>query len=227
MQTALRNVIEPIFERDFAEHSYGFRPGRGCKEALRRVDGLLKTGYTHVVDVDLKSYFDTIPHEPLMGVVREKIADGRVLRLIESFLTQGVMDGLDEWIPTAGSPQGAVISPLLSHTYLDPLDHEMAKAGYEMVRYADDMVILCRNVREAQQALARVQAWTASPNTTAQSAGSVRNVNPSVTSVYAYNWATRVRQDTPSCSELEKRTERPEIAFLHGSGGTCRDNFAL
>ena len=166
VQTALRNVIEPIFERDFAEHSYGFRPGRGCKEALRRVDGLLKTGYTHVVDVDLKSYFDTIPHEPLMGVVREKIADGRVLRLIESFLTQGVMDGLDEWIPTAGSPQGAVISPLLSNTYLDPLDHEMAKAGYEMVRYADDMVILCRNVREAQQALARVQAWTASAGLT-------------------------------------------------------------
>jgi len=127
VQTALRSVMEPIFERDFAEHSYGFRPGRGCKDALRRVDGLLKTGYTHVVDVDLKSYFDTIPHKPLMGCVQEKIADGRVLTLIESFLTQGVMDGLDEWMPTAGSPQGAVISPLLSNAYLNPFDHEILR----------------------------------------------------------------------------------------------------
>ncbi len=98
----------------------------------------------------------------MLGRVREKIADGRVLTLIESFLTQGVMDGLDEWVPTAGSPQGAVMSPLLSNTYLDSLDHEMAQAGYEMVRYADDMVILCRSASQARQALERVQGWTVS-----------------------------------------------------------------
>ena len=161
VQTALRNVIEPIFERDFAEHSYGFRPHRGCKDALRRVDVLLKSGYTHVVDADLKSYFDTIPHRPLMGRVEEKIADGRVLNLIEAFLAQGVMDGLDTWTPTAGSPQGAVISPLLSNAYLAPLDHVLAEQGVEMVRYADDFVILCRSEAEAHKALERVQAWTA------------------------------------------------------------------
>jgi RNA-directed DNA polymerase len=161
VQTALRNVIEPIFERDFAEHSYGFRPHRGCKDALRRVDVLLKSGYTHVVDADLKSYFDTIPHRPLMGQVQEKIADGRVLNLIEAFLAQDVMDGLDTWTPTAGSPQGAVISPLLSNAYLDPLDHMLAEQGIEMVRYADDFVILCRSEAEAHKALERVQAWTA------------------------------------------------------------------
>ena len=83
VQTALRMVLEPIFERDFAEHSYGFRPGRGCKDALRRVDELLKAGYTHVVDADLKSYFDTIPHDRLLALVAEKVADGRVLALIE------------------------------------------------------------------------------------------------------------------------------------------------
>ena len=114
VQTALRNVMEPIFERDFAEHSYGFGPHRGGKDALRRVDVLLQSGYTHVVDADLKSYFDTIPHRSLMGQVQEKIADGRVLNLIEAFLGPGVMDGLDTWTPRAGSPQGAVISPLLS-----------------------------------------------------------------------------------------------------------------
>jgi RNA-directed DNA polymerase len=159
VQTALRQVIEPIFERDFAEHSYGFRPGRGCRDALRRVDALLKAGYTCVVDVDLKSYFDTIPHQPLMVRVSERIADGRVLSLIESFLTQGVLEEMREWVPTAGSPQGAVISPLLSNLYLNGLDQEMARAGYEMVRYADDLVVLCRNETEAQTALEQVAGW--------------------------------------------------------------------
>jgi len=161
VQTALRNVIEPIFERDFAEHSYGFRPKRGCKAALGRVDALLQSGYTHVVDADLKSYFDTIPHAPLMERMRHKIADGRVLGLIEAFLTQGVLDGLETWTPVAGSPQGAVISPLLSNAYLDPLDHIMAGQDVELVRYADDFVILCRSEAEAHMALERVQAWTA------------------------------------------------------------------
>ena len=94
VQTALNNVIETIFERDFAEHSYGFRPGRSPKDALRRVDVLLKAGYRHIVDADLKSYFDTIPHRMLLDRIEHKIADSRVLKLIESFLTPGVMDGL-------------------------------------------------------------------------------------------------------------------------------------
>ena len=161
VQTALRQVLEPIFERDFAEHSYGFRPGRGCKDALRRVDALLGAGHVHVVDVDLKSYFDSIPHDRLMARVRTKIADSRVLGLIESFLTQGVLEGLETWTPTAGSPQGAVISPLLSNVYLDPLDQFMAAAGFEMVRYADDFVILCRDATTAAAALRRVRDWTA------------------------------------------------------------------
>jgi RNA-directed DNA polymerase len=160
VQAALRDVIEPIFERDFAEQSYGFRPGRGCKDALRRVDQLLKAGYTTIVDVDLKSYFDTIPHDQLMDRIRDKISDGRVLTLIEAFLKQGVMEGLAEWTPEEGSPQGAVISPLLSNIYLDPLDHLMAERGYEMVRYADDFVILCRSREEAEAAMAAVQQWT-------------------------------------------------------------------
>jgi RNA-directed DNA polymerase len=161
VQTALRDVIEPIFEREFARHSYGFRPGRGCKDALRRVDELLKQGYRYVVDADLKSYFDTIPHDRLMERVRERVADGRVLKLIESYLSQQVMEGLEQWTPAAGSPQGAVVSPLLSNIYLNPLDHLMAGKGYEMVRYADDFVILCRSEPEACLALEEVRRWTA------------------------------------------------------------------
>lgn len=159
-QTALRNVMEPIFERDFAEHSYGFRPNRGCKDALRRVDALLKAGYTHVLDVDLKSYFDTIPHEPLMDLIRRKISDSRVLSLVALFLKQRIMDNLKAYEPEEGSPQGAVISPLLSNIYLDPLDHLMAERGFEMVRYADDLVVMCRSREEAEEALQRVDAWT-------------------------------------------------------------------
>jgi RNA-directed DNA polymerase len=166
VQTALRMALEPIFEREFAEHSYGFRPGRGCKDGLRRVEELLKAGYTYIVDADLKSYFDTIPHDRLMALVAQKVSDGQVLTLIEMFLKQGVLDGLREWTPETGSPQGAVISPLLSNIYLTPLDHLMAQEGFEMVRYADDFVILCRSPEEATQALARVQAWTAAAGLT-------------------------------------------------------------
>ena len=161
VQTAVLNALEPIFERDFAEHSYGFRPGRGCKDGLRRVDQLLKSGHTYVVDADLKSYFDTIPHDRLLALVAKKVSDGHVLSLIESFLKQGVLDGLREWTPEEGSPQGGCISPLLSNIYLDPLDHLMAQQGFEMVRYADDFVILCRSPEDAARALALVQEWTA------------------------------------------------------------------
>ena len=111
VQGALRNVLEPIFERDFAEQSYGFRPGRGCKDALRRVDALLKAGYTYVVDADLKSYFDTIAHERLMERIGRKVSDGRVLALIRQFLQQGVLDGMSTWTPEEGTPQGAVVTP--------------------------------------------------------------------------------------------------------------------
>jgi RNA-directed DNA polymerase len=161
VQTALRAVLEPIFERKFAAHSYGFRPGRSCKDALRRVDALLKEGATWVVDADLKSYFDSIPHAGLMERVRESIADGRVLDLLESYLQQRIMDAGKEWTPDEGSPQGAVISPLLANVYLNPLDHYMEQRGYEMVRYADDFVILCRSREQAQSALEEVQRWTA------------------------------------------------------------------
>jgi RNA-directed DNA polymerase len=161
VQTALRNVIEPIYEHGFAKHSYGFRPGRGCKDALRRVQALLDAGNTWVVDADLKAYFDTIPHESLMQRMEEKVADGRVLELIRSYLKQGVMDELKEYeAGEAGTPQGAVISPLLANVYLNPLDHLLAGKGIEMVRYADDFVILCPTEQDAREALAQVQTWT-------------------------------------------------------------------
>jgi RNA-directed DNA polymerase len=161
VQAALCHVLEPIFERDFAEHSYGFRPNRGCKDALRRVDHLLHRGYTWVVDADLKSYFDTIPQEQLLARVARKVSDGRVLKLVQAFLRQGVLEEAKHWTPDKGTPQGGVVSPLLANIYLDPLDHLMAAQGIEMVRYADDFVLLCRTESQAQKALSEVQRWTA------------------------------------------------------------------
>lgn len=161
VQAAMVNVIEPIFERDFAEHSYGFRPGRGCKDALRRVGQLLEEGYVHVVDADLKGYFDSIPHDRLMSRVKERIADGRVLRLIGDFLKADILDEMKRWTPEQGAPQGAVLSPLLSNVYLDPLDHLLARHGIEMVRYADDFVILCKTAEDAARALELVKQWVA------------------------------------------------------------------
>jgi RNA-directed DNA polymerase len=161
VQTALLHVLEPIFDDTFAEHSYGFRHGRGCHHALERIETLLGNGCVYVVDADLKSYFDTIPHERLLTHLRAKVSDRRVLRLVELFLEQGVLDGLSLWTPDQGTPQGAVMSPLLANIYLNPLDHLLAAAGYAMVRYADDFVILCRTREDAERALALVSSWVA------------------------------------------------------------------
>jgi len=160
VQAAVRMVIEPIFESRFAKQSYGFRPGRGCKEALRRVEELLRAGHTHVVDVDIKGYFDAIPHDRLMALVRQRIADGRILGLLEGFLKQDVMETTNwQEAKEEGTPQGGVISPLLANLYLDPLDWLMAECGFEMVRYADDMVVLCRNKEEAESGLSKLKEW--------------------------------------------------------------------
>lgn len=156
VQAALRLVIEPIFEHEFSPASFGFRPGLGCKDALREVDRLLQSGYTHVVDADIKAYFDSIPHDLLMKDIRERIADRRVLELLEAFLKADILDEVKRWTPEGGTPQGAVISPLLANLYLHSVDLAMAEAGYRIIRYADDFVILCQTLDEARGALALV-----------------------------------------------------------------------
>lgn len=160
-QAAVKRVIEPIFEREFLPTSYGFRPGRGCKDALRRVDELLQAGYTHVVDADLQGYFDSIPHDRLKQKLSRQIGDGRVLALLNAWIEQDIVQDLKRWTPTSGTPQGAVISPLLANWYLHDLDVRLAELGLEMVRYADDFVILCRSAAEAASALEEVRTWVA------------------------------------------------------------------
>jgi RNA-directed DNA polymerase len=222
VQTASRSVLEPIFERDFAEHSYGFRPGRGCKDALRRVDYLLKQGQHWVVDADLKNYFGSIPQEKLIERVKEKVADGAVLSLIAAYLQQGVMDGMEQWQPEAGTPQGAVISPLLSNIYLNPLDHLMVAQGYEMVRYADDFVILCGSEAEARGALAVVQQWTAAAGLTLHPE-KTRVVNASIAGGFdflGYHFERGYRW--PRVKSLKKFKDKIRVLTKRNNGQSLR-----
>jgi RNA-directed DNA polymerase len=169
VQSAVKLVIEPIFEREFATSSYGFRPGRGCKDALREVERLLRQGYCHVVDVDIKGYFDNIPHPALLRLVEERIADGKVLGLIEAFLKQGVLEEGIVIDPVTGSPQGGIISPMLANIYLNPLDWLLESLGLHSVRYADDIVVLAADAKTATHALERISAWMAGAGLTLHS----------------------------------------------------------
>ena len=153
-QQALLNRLEPIFEPMFDEANFGYRRGRSTKDAVSKVWMELKAGREWIVDADLKEFFGSVDHDKLLGLVALKVADGRVLRLIEAFLKAGSY-GKGSFYPTEqGTPQGGVISPLLSNILLTPFDREMRRMGYQLTRYADDWVITCESRDEAKAALA-------------------------------------------------------------------------
>ena len=156
-QSALRQVLEPIWEAKFADQSYGFRPGRSCKDALRRVQALLRSGHKWVVDADIQSYYDSIDHARLLAEVGKEVADSKVLGLIEAFLGQPVMEDTSKWTPGEGVPQGSPVGPLLANIFLHPVDEVLVREGYEVTRYADDLLILCTTKREAERALERLR----------------------------------------------------------------------
>ncbi len=152
-QEVIRRLLEPIFEPKFHDSSFGFRPGRNCHKAIERALEWHKRGLKVVLDADIKGFFDNIPHEVIMKLVAEEVADGNILGIIERFLTAGVMeDGVFK--PTnIGTPQGGVISPLLANIVLNRLDWALHNAGYLFVRYADDFVVLCQSKQQAQEVL--------------------------------------------------------------------------
>lgn len=152
-QEVIRCLLEPIYEKQFHENSFGFRPGRNCHQAVERVLKYTKSGYKHIVDVDIKGFFDNIPHNVIMTMLRAELADGNILDIIETFLGSGVVED-GALIPTTkGTPQGGVISPLLANITLNYLDWKLHQKGYKFVRYADDMVILCETSEQAKNAL--------------------------------------------------------------------------
>lgn len=157
VQQAMLNRMEKIFELKFCDSSFGFRPRRDCHQAIRKIEEYLRNGCQWVVEVDIEKFFDTIDHELLIDLVNEEISDGRVLRLIRGFLKSGVMEEMEVEFQSRGTPQGGVISPLLANIYLHPLDEQMSQEGFRVVRYADDIVVLCRSKQEAEHALAKVK----------------------------------------------------------------------
>ena len=156
-QEVVRRLIAPIFERMFHRDSYGFIKGRNCHMAIERVFLLARMGYKVVLDADVMSFFDTISHKLIMDLVAAEIADGNILGLIEKFLKSGVMeDGVLK--PTnVGTPQGGVISPLLANIVLNHLDWQLHAQGYKFVRYADDFIVMCKSIPQAEKALDFVQ----------------------------------------------------------------------
>lgn len=159
VQGAIKMAIEPIWEKEFLTTSYGFRPNKGAHDAIKEVSRHIAEGNKYVVDADIKGYFDNIPHDRLMEQVKTKIADSRLLKLIEEFLKAGIVEDMKEWTPTQGTPQGGVLSPLLANIYLHPLDVLSKESGYKMIRYCDDFVILCQSEQEALKALETVREW--------------------------------------------------------------------
>ncbi|HJH27724.1 MAG TPA: group II intron reverse transcriptase/maturase, partial [Methanophagales archaeon] len=150
VQQALKNVIEPIFEAEFSGSSFGYRPGKSAKQAIERIEEVRDEGHEWVVDADIKAFFDTVNHEKLIDAVAERISDGRVLRLIRAFLEADIMEQGQRLAKNViGTPQGGVISPLLANIYLHYFNERMAELGYEVVRYADDFLVLCGSEEEA------------------------------------------------------------------------------
>lgn len=156
-------LVEPIFEADFKDVSFGFRPGRSAHQAVKTVVKYLNWGLTQVCDVDIKAYFDSIPHAKLMTLVARRMVDGQMLGLIKQWLVCTVEEEGRRWKPSRGTPQGGVISPLLANIYLHVLDEEWEKRGYaerfgsnvQLVRYADDLVLMTD--RDAEWALERLR----------------------------------------------------------------------
>ncbi len=207
VQTALVQVIEPILDATFHQRSFGFRHGMGCQDALRCVEELLNAGYVYVVDADLKGYFDTIPKDRLLEVIQQKISDRRVLGLVKLFLDQQILDEMRLWTPDTGVPQGAVLSPVLANAYLNPLDHRMSEIGFQMVRYADDFVILCRTQQEAEAAMAEVVTWVASNGLTLHPE-KTHIVDSRVTSFSFLGYSFRGKLRFPRAKSHQKFLER-------------------
>jgi group II intron reverse transcriptase/maturase len=157
VQQAILQIVDPIFDPEMSERSFGFRKGRSCHDAITTAIQDAKEGYLHLVDADIASFFDRIGFDVVMSRVRARIADGRVLDLIEAFLEAGVMEKGVVTVPFAGVPQGGVISPWLANLVLDDLDKAIEAKGWRHVRYADDFIVLCRSREEAADALGYVK----------------------------------------------------------------------
>jgi group II intron reverse transcriptase/maturase len=156
IQQAICQVLTPIFEKQFSDNSFGFRPKRSAHDALKRCQTNITEGYKYVVDLDLEKYFDTVNQSKLIQLLSETIKDGRVISLIHKFLRAGIMVGGMFEDSLEGVPQGGPLSPLLGNIMLNECDHELERRGHRFVRYADDLMIFCRSKKAAERAMEHI-----------------------------------------------------------------------
>ena len=159
VQQAVAQVLSASYEEVFSDASHGFRPGRSCQSAIDQCLGHANEGYRWVVDLDLAKFFDTVNHSKLLQVLSERVKDGRVISLVNKFLRAPVRDGDTEAVNELGTPQGGCISPVLANILLNELDHELEARGHRFVRYADDMMILCRSRKAAERTLRAIKPF--------------------------------------------------------------------
>jgi len=219
IQQAISQVLSPIFEKQFSDNSYGFRPNRSAHGAIRRSQENIDDGYKYVVDMDLEKFFDTVNQSKLIEVLGKTIKDGRVISLIHKYLNAGVVVKHSFKETSEGVPQGGPLSPLLSNIMLNELDKELSKRGHRFVRYADDLMIFCKSKRAAERTLANIILFIEGKlflkvnkdKTVVDYVGKVRFLG---ISFYIYKGKTRVRIHPKSIVKMKDK-----IRFL-----TARSN---
>lgn len=210
IQQAIAQVLSPIYEKQFSEHSYGFRPGRNAHQALRKSRNYITEGYTYAVDMDLEKFFDTVNQSKLIEVLSRTVKDGRVVSLIHKYLNAGVVVRNKFEEMEMGVPQGGPLSPLLSNIMLNELDKEHERRGHRFVRYADDLVILCKSKRSAERTLANIVPYIESKlflrvNREKTKTAYIREIKFLGYSFYVYKGEGRLRVHPKSIAKMKER----------------------
>jgi group II intron reverse transcriptase/maturase len=210
VQQAIAQVLSPIYEKQFSENSYGFRPGRNAHQALNTCRNYITDGYKYAVDMDLEKFFDTVNQSKLIEVLSRTVKDGRVVSLIHKYLNAGVVIRNKFEETEMGVPQGGPLSPLLSNIILNELDKELEKRGHRFVRYADDLVILCRSKRSAERTLANIVPYIEKKlflkvNGEKTKAAYIRDIKFLGYSFYVYKGEGRLRVHPKSVAKMKER----------------------
>jgi RNA-directed DNA polymerase len=226
IQQAICQVLTPIYEREFSDNSYGFRPKRNAHQALRQCQKHITQGYSYAVDIDLEKFFDTVNHSKLIEVLSRKVKDGRVVSLIHKYLNAGVIIRHKFEPSEQGVPQGGPLSPLLSNIMLNELDKELESRGHKFVRYADDMVILCRSRRSAQRTLESISHFIESRlflrvNKDKSKACHIREVKLLGYSFYKHKGEGRLRIHSKSLEKMKAKIKKL-TSRSNGWGNTRR-----
>ena len=213
IQQAIAQILSPIFEEEFSDNSYGFRAGRSAHQAIKRSKEYYEQGYTKVVDIDLEKYFDTVNHEMLINMLREKVKDERVNRLIRKYLKSGIMENGITTIPERGTPQGGNLSPLLSNIYLNKFDQMLETRGHKFVRYADDCNIYVKSQRAAERVMTSCVDYLEKKlklkvNTTKSRVGSPLRTKFLGFSLYKINGKSGIRPHKTSLKKFKEKVRQ-------------------